>query len=66
MTNTSQRVAIVTGANTGIGLVTARELSRQGFHVILACRNEAKTQAILLPFDVAQPPFWRATCRCTY
>jgi retinol dehydrogenase 12 len=47
MTNTSQRVAIVTGANTGIGLVTARELSRQGFHVILACRNEAKTQAAI-------------------
>ncbi len=43
MTTPSQRIAIVTGANTGIGLVTARELARQGFHVFLACRSEQKT-----------------------
>jgi len=32
-------VAIVTGANTGIGFYTAEELSGRGFHVILACRS---------------------------
>ena len=35
----SGRVAIVTGANTGIGLVTACELARQGAHVFVACRS---------------------------
>jgi NAD(P)-dependent dehydrogenase (short-subunit alcohol dehydrogenase family) len=38
------RVAIVTGANEGIGKVTARELARKGWHVILACRNAEKAQ----------------------
>ncbi|HEX2676794.1 MAG TPA: SDR family oxidoreductase [Polyangiales bacterium] len=35
----SGRVALVTGANTGIGLVTARALCRQGAHVVIACRS---------------------------
>ncbi|RLT92311.1 MAG: SDR family oxidoreductase [Ketobacter sp.] len=41
------KVALVTGANTGIGRVTARELALQGAHVFLACRSEQKTQAVL-------------------
>jgi NAD(P)-dependent dehydrogenase (short-subunit alcohol dehydrogenase family) len=36
------RLAIVTGANSGIGFETALELARAGADVIVACRSEAK------------------------
>lgn len=38
------RVAIVTGGNEGIGKVTARELVRKGWHVIIASRSEEKAR----------------------
>lgn len=41
------KIALVTGANSGIGKVTARELALQGYRVFLACRNEAAAQAVL-------------------
>jgi len=41
------RVALVTGANTGIGLVTARELAARGAHVFIACRSAERARAAL-------------------
>jgi NAD(P)-dependent dehydrogenase (short-subunit alcohol dehydrogenase family) len=40
--STPNRLCLITGANSGIGLVTARELARQGMDLILVCRNAAK------------------------
>ncbi|MGX1269820.1 oxidoreductase [Streptomyces phaeoluteigriseus] len=36
------RTAVVTGANGGLGYVTARELARKGARVVLACRSETR------------------------
>jgi retinol dehydrogenase-12 len=57
------KVALVTGANTGIGRVTAVALAKQGARVILACRSEERTQPVIdeigkdraefLPLDLA-------------
>jgi NAD(P)-dependent dehydrogenase (short-subunit alcohol dehydrogenase family) len=38
----SGRIAVVTGANSGLGYVTARELARNGARVTLACRDEVR------------------------
>jgi NAD(P)-dependent dehydrogenase (short-subunit alcohol dehydrogenase family) len=39
------RIAIVTGANIGLGLHTALQLAGKGCTVVLACRNPDKAQA---------------------
>ena len=39
------RTVVVTGANSGLGEVTARELARVGARTILAVRNTAKGEA---------------------
>ncbi|NBX75645.1 MAG: SDR family oxidoreductase [Proteobacteria bacterium] len=40
----SSRTYIVTGGNSGIGLVTVEQLAKQGAHVVLACRRVEEGQ----------------------
>lgn len=49
------RVAVVTGANSGIGLETARELARAGAHTILACRSTERGQQAVGDLRAAIP-----------
>ena len=51
----SGRVALVTGANTGIGRVTALELARRGARVFLACRSLERTQPVLEEIRASRP-----------
>jgi NAD(P)-dependent dehydrogenase (short-subunit alcohol dehydrogenase family) len=42
MPSQAGKIAIVTGANSGIGYLTARSLAERGAYVILACRSESR------------------------
>ncbi|MBC7305759.1 MAG: SDR family NAD(P)-dependent oxidoreductase [Dietzia sp.] len=63
------RVAVVTGASSGIGEATARELARTGFHVVIGARRVDRLQTLAeeiggtaMPLDVTDAESCEAFC----
>ena len=55
MTSMSGRTVLVTGATSGIGKVTARELARMGARVLVHGRNPAKVSATVAEISAGAP-----------
>lgn len=49
------RVAVVTGANSGIGYETALALAQSGAHVVMACRSEERGSGALQKIEATRP-----------
>jgi len=44
------KVVIITGCNTGLGKATAKRLAELGATIVMANRNEIKTEPVLTEF----------------
>lgn len=42
-----KKICVITGANSGIGKAAAIQILKEGYHVILACRNQQRGEAAL-------------------
>ncbi|MEM8805019.1 MAG: protochlorophyllide reductase [Cyanobacteria bacterium P01_G01_bin.38] len=46
MSENQKPTVIITGASSGVGLYAAKSLADRGWHVVMACRNLAKTENV--------------------
>lgn len=49
------RLCVITGANSGIGKITAQELARKGFDIVMLCRNLDKARPVQQAIQAANP-----------
>lgn len=58
MSNENKKIALITGPTSGIGKVTALELAKRGFNLILLARNAKKADELQLEIgDKAETTF---------
>lgn len=55
MSVNQRRVAMITGGNSGIGFAVASKLAAQGFHVILASRNQQTSARAMARIHAGNP-----------
>jgi NAD(P)-dependent dehydrogenase (short-subunit alcohol dehydrogenase family) len=60
----SGKTALITGATSGIGLVTARELARQGARVVLVGRDAEKAERARAAIQLAAGPEAEVQVKC--
>ena len=64
--STQSALVVITGASTGIGAATAREMAARGFHVLAGVRRQSDAEAIRGPniepldLDITNPEHIRA------
>jgi meso-butanediol dehydrogenase / (S,S)-butanediol dehydrogenase / diacetyl reductase len=49
------KVAIVTGASSGIGLAAAQQLAKEGAKVVMVARTQSKLEAAVKDIKVTSP-----------
>jgi NAD(P)-dependent dehydrogenase (short-subunit alcohol dehydrogenase family) len=49
MTTSHEELVLISGASTGMGAATARELARRGYHVLAGVRRQADADALRAP-----------------
>jgi len=53
------RIALITGANSGLGFESARALAGHGATVVLACRSRARGRRPVMSCCQPPPAGWR-------
>ena len=46
------KIALITGANSGLGYASTQALLNEGYYIYMACRSEAKAVEAINSFDL--------------